>query len=303
MTPASATPLPPFSTRRALATPTVLAGITLEDVYLTLQRVRHTLIISGDGFAPHEQIALALDDILLNTAHGEPRASSHGRFRVAVPEPAHLLYKVNDMSALGITSGRTASVALIAAHPGALQSYFAGSMANSAQSTTLMLTNTTTMPTHLILTLYVASGRREIVRLRLQPHAHAALAMKRLTPWRGSSGLAVSADHPVQASIVIGVGQHRTNMPGSVSTALRWSIAGDPAAVRGQAMVALLNPDPTRAATITLRLLAPGQRPHDVTVLLGAQRERVVALPDRVGQARMHLLVFADHPVVVASLS
>lgn len=300
MTPASATPLPPLTTRRALATPTVSAGITPDDAHLTLQQVGHTLVIAGDGFALHEQIALALDNILLDTAHGEPRASSHGTFRVVVPEPAHLLNRANDMSALGIASGRTASVALIAAHTGVLQSYFAGGMDNSARPTTIMLTNTTTMPTHLILTLYVATGRTEIVRLRLQPHAHAALAMKRLASRRRISGLALCADHLVQASVEIGVGQQRTIVPGSVSTALRWSLIDEPAAVLSRTMVALLNPDPTRAATITLRLLVPGQRPRDVTVLLGARRERVVALPHIVRQPAMHLLVFADRPVVVA---
>jgi hypothetical protein len=258
----------------------------------------HVMVVSGEGFASHEQIALALNNILLSTAHGELRTSVQGAFRVAIPWPAQLLDRANDLSALGLESGRTATVPLIAPYPGVLHSYFVGDVLDATHATTVMLTNTTAMRTTLTLTFFAATGRTEIVRVRLEPHAHAALAVMRLVQQRGAGGLALAADHRVQVGVVMRAGRHRISVPGSVSAALRWSIAGNTAARPSQATIALLNPDPTRAATITLRQFAHGQRPHDVTVRLGALRARVVALPYAAGRPPTHLFVFADHPVV-----
>ena len=117
-----------------------------------------TVVVQGSGYAPGEQIVLALNGSALPTTPATVLADISGHFRVTVVVPATVMSGANIVVASGVSSRATSSVNVTAILPVATRWYFVNGDTTGNHRTTISMLNPGDAPALVKMTFLYQSG-------------------------------------------------------------------------------------------------------------------------------------------------
>ncbi len=267
------------------------------------------VVVAGRGFTPGERVTLRLDGIPL-PGFARVGAASDGRFTATFIAPEGLPRATGRVVATGATSGVSAMVVLRGASPAAT-SYVAtasGAAVGAGRPAQLLLalSNPASHAAHVRVTLYFGAGATDSAVVLLRARARRTVRLASVSNGSGAFGLALTAGSPVVARMLLAQANARTMLPGTAHAGRTWYLTEGYAGPPGPAVhevVALLNPDPRYAASVTLRLLVPRRRGDHVAPLrvrVPAHGETAVDIGKVLPGRYAGIVVTATRPIAVA---
>jgi len=295
----------------AVATPVRVPATPVARLFPTLNirpgtsRPDAAIVVAGRGFIPGERVTLRLDGIPLP---GPARAADDGRF-IATFMALDGLPRAMSIAATGAASGATARAVPRGASPAAT-SYVAvasGAAVGSGRPAQLLLTlsNPASHATRVRVTLYFGAGATDSAVVLLRAGARRTVRLASVSNGSGAFGLTLTAGSPIVARVLLARAHARTTLPGTAHAGRVWYLTEGDTGPRVHEVVALLNPDPRHAVSVTLRLLVPQRhRGHvaRVRVRVPAHGETTVDIGKGVPGRPAGIVVTATRPIAVARI-
>jgi len=157
--------------------------------------------------------------------------------------------------------------------------YLAGGVDAPGQRSFFTIVNAEAARARVRLTFYFSNGATSTAFFTVARDTQRTIAVSSLIGRQGHFGLAVASDRTVVPGLVLTrVGRDDDTLVGSPTLARTWYLAEGYTALTFHETVAILNPDPSHAARVSLLLLPSGGRGRreTVTLTVGAHSERVV---------------------------
>ena len=286
-TTATATPTPPrYNPRIALSPGAVLPGAVV--------------VVRGRNFAPGEQVTLALDGAALLSRPVTVVTGPTGRFTAHVVAPNSLLAGPNSVSAIGVVSHVAALATLVGLRP-STRLYLAGGELAPGVRSLLQALNPSNRAAAVSITLYFADGTVGHASVTLGAHSQRQVPLDSLTAHRGAVGLVLSATAPIAAQLtLLRTGRDGDSILARAGLDATWYLAEGYTGGSFHETVAILNPNPIRAARVTLRLLALGGRgSRTVVVSVPAHSEQVVDVNRLLPGRSLSIVATSDRGIVV----
>jgi len=264
-----------------------------------------TVTIVGRGYARGEPVTLALNGRALAAGASSLSADATGRFMARVALPPELLAGANTLSALGAVSHAAAVGPLVGYPPPVSRFYFAGGQSSRGTHPTLLLLNTGTVGADATLTAYFDDGTMATRDVGVPPRTLQHVALVGLMGRHATFGLAVSSHSPALTGglALTRFGRDDDAIPAVAAPATTWYLAEGYSLLTFYETLSILNPDPTRAAHVTLHLFGPTVHGnHAIGVLVPPHSSFLVDV-NRLLRHRsagsVSMVVGADHGIVI----
>jgi len=260
-----------------------------------------TVRVSGAGFGARETVTLALNGAALPTTPLVVTTDGDGAFSTSIVAPDTLLNGANMLTAIGTASRLVAQSALSGLRDVATRYYFAGGVSLPGEQSALALLDPGRRAAHVRLTAYFTDGATLTRTITAPAMAGQTVPIERLLGRAGRFGLALTADQPLGAQLRLErSGRAGDAITGASGLDTRWYLAEGYTGLTFHEDVAILNPDPRRAAHVILRLLAASDRGgRTVAVTVPAHSERVVDANALAPGRALSVVATSDHGVVV----
>ncbi len=301
-------PIVPQGPVLSIALPGAAGGVGGERA----MRPGDTVTIVGRGYAPGEPVALALNGhaLALNghaLAAGASSLSADptGRFMARVALPPELFAGANTLSALGAVSQAATVGPLVGYPPPVSRFYFAGGQSSQGTHPTLLLLNTGTVRADAALTAYFDDGTMATRDIGVPPRTQQHVALVGLVGRHATFGLAVSSRSPALSGglALTRFGRDDDAIPAVAAPATTWYLAEGYSLLTFYETLSILNPDPIRAAHVTLHLFGPTVRGnHAIGVLVPPHSSFLVdvnRLLRHRSSGSVSMVVDADHGIVI----
>ncbi len=292
----AALPLPPIRT-------VLSGGRTTPRIMVSPATARSgaTVRVTGAGFGARETVTLALNGAALPTMPSIVTTDGDGAFSASIVAPDGLLNGANMLTAIGTASRRMAQSLLSGLRDVATRYYFAGGVSLPGEQSALVVLNPGRRAAHVRLTAYFTDGTTLTRAVTAPAMAGQTVPIKRLFGRAGRFGLALTADQPLGAQLRLArPGRAGDAIAGTSGLDTRWYLAEGYTGLTFHEDVAILNPDPRRAAHVTLRLLAgSGRGGRTVAVTVPAHSERVVDANALAPGRALSVVATSDRGVVV----
>lgn len=258
------------------------------------------VVVRGRNFAPGEQVTLALDGAALLTRPVTVVTGPTGRFTARVVAPNSLLAGPNSVSAIGVVSHVAALATLVGLRP-STRLYLAGGELAPGVRSLLQALNPSNRAAAVSITLYFADGTVGHASVTLGAHSQRQVPLDSLTAHRGAVGLVLSATAPIAAQLtLLRTGRDGDSILARAGLDATWYLAEGYTGGSFHETVAILNPNPIRAARVTLRLLALGGRgSRTVVVSVPAHSEQVVDVNRLLPGRSLSIVATSDRGIVV----
>ncbi len=257
--------------------------------------------ITGQNFAPGEQVTLALNGAALLTNPSALYADAQGRIHATFSAPDGLLSGANALGAIGVVSRAAALATLIGRVPYASRFYFAGGQNTSSVNSVLQVLNPSAAPARVALTFYFDDGRVRKASLTIPAHTQRSLPATHLTGVPGAFGLTMTASTRVAAQLALGrPGRDGDAILGNTGLGTTWYLAEGYTGLTFHETVSILNPDAAHGAHVVLHLLALGGKgSRNVAVTVKAHSHAVIDV-DKLLQGRsLSVVATSDRGIVV----
>ena len=285
-----------------------LAGLAIHVAALTPHLSLSTSVLSagakvnvtGTGFAPGEQVVLALNSSALTTVPSAILADAHGGFSASFVVPATVLNGANLVTASGASSRASAQVAASAHLPVASSWYFPHGDTTGDHQTSISMLNPSDAPATVHMTFLYQTGPVQTSTQIIPAHREVSVGLGLVAGTGRQVSTILRADRQISASSTISYGSADTSTAlGAAGPARTWYLAEGYTNGSFSEFLHIMNPN-NAYATIDVRFLPFNNRP--------ARETRFVMQPDsniqiNAGQYMPGLsistIVTADHPVVV----
>ncbi len=220
-----------------------------------------TVAVQGSGFAPGEQIVLALNGSALLTAPTTVLADGIGHFGATFVTPATVINGTNIVIASGVSSRASISTNLTATLPVATRWYFVNGDTTGNTRTTISMLNPGDLPASVKMTFLYQDGPERTYSMVVAPHSVASIDLAQAAgPGRHVSTL-LEADRQISAesSVSYGTGDATTAL-GAPGPAKTWYLAEGYTNGSFREQIAVMNPATTFAA-VDVRFLPFNDRP------------------------------------------
>lgn len=219
------------------------------------------ITVDGSGFAPGEQVILALNGSALLTKPTAVLADGNGHFSVTFTVPATVINGANIVIASGVNSRASISVNLTASLPVATRWYFVNGDTTGDHHTTITMLNPGDAPATVKMTFLYQDGPERTATQAVPAHSVVSVALDLVAgPGRHVSTI-LEADRQISAEsrITFGTGDATTAL-GASGPAKTWYLAEGYTNGSFREQIAVLNPAAT-FATIDVRFLPFNDRP------------------------------------------
>ncbi len=217
--------------------------------------------VNGRGFAPFEQVVLALNGSALVTSPSAVLADSMGNFRVTLNVPGTLNNGTNFLTAVGVSSRASTAAKITGALPIATRWYFPNGDTTGSTHTVLALLNPGAAPANVTLTfLYQASAPGKY-GLRLAAHSRASVDLGLVAGAGRILSTIVEADRQIGAESTISyAGQDTATTLGASAPSTQWYLAEGFTGGGFQETLVIMNPN-SSYANVDVRFLPFNGRP------------------------------------------
>ncbi|HEY8282848.1 MAG TPA: DUF5719 family protein [Chloroflexota bacterium] len=285
-----------------------LAGIVLHVAALTPRLSLSTNTLSagatvgvrGFGFAPGEQVVVALNSSALATIPSSILANSHGSFSASFVVPTTVLNGTNLVTASGASSRASAQAAATAHLPVSSRWYFPHGDTTGDHETSISMLNPSDAPATVKMTFLYQTGPEHMYTQIVPAHHEVSVGLRLVAGVGRQVSTILESDRSISASSTISYGAADTSTAlGAAGPATTWYLAEGYTNGSFSEYLHIMNPN-NAFATIDVRFLPFNNRP--------AKETRFVMQPDsniqiNAGQYMPGLsisaIVTADHPVVV----
>jgi len=259
------------------------------------------VVVHGSGFASREQVTLALDGAALLTQPLTVVTDRAGRFTARFVAPDSLLSGPNSVSAIGAVSRLAALATLVGLRPSGTRLYLAGGELAPGTRPLLQVLNPGNRAAAVTIALYFADGTVQRFPSTVAAHSQRQVPLDSLTAHRGAFGLVLSATAPIAAQLTLRrAGRDGDGILARAGLDTTWYLAEGYTGGTFHESVSILNPDPARAARVTLRLLALGGRgSRTLTISVPAHSEQVVDVNRLLPGHSLSIVATSDRGIVV----
>jgi hypothetical protein len=259
-----------------------------------------TVKVSGSGFAPGEEIVLALNGVAITTNPGTLLADGSGGFITAITLPKAVTIGLNLLTATGGSSRASASLTVKSATPAATHWYFPAGDTHQGAQTVISVFNPDVDTAHVTLTFLTGMGAERQKQLTLQPHHSTNVNVASVTGSGRFVSTIVSGDRQIAAVRTITYsGQASTAAIGASAPATTWYLAEGYTGNGFRELLTFLNPNMT-PATIDVRFLPQNRSPlREVRLSIAAHAYLQIDVGQYMPLQSSSTIVTANIPIVV----
>ena len=256
--------------------------------------------IRGGGFAPGEQVVLALNGAALATAPATVLANGSGAFAVSVVVPGTLNNGANSLTAVGASSRASRAVTLQGSLPVAARWYLPNGDTTGDHRTVLALLNPGGGAAKVTLTFLYQNAPERHTTLQVPAHARASVDLALVAGAGRTISTIVEADRPIGAESVVSYGGGDTSTAlGAGAPATLWYLAEGFTGNSFRESLVIMNPN-TSFATVDVRFLPfNGRSPREVRFSVGPRTNIRLDVGQYMPGLSVSTIVTADKGVVV----
>jgi hypothetical protein len=259
-----------------------------------------TVIILGTGFAPGEQVVLALSGAALVTTPTTVLANGSGAFSVTAVVPGTLNDGSNSLTAVGISSRASRAVTLQGTLPVASRWYLPNGDTTGDHRTVLALLNPSSGAARVTLTFLYQDATERHTTLQVPAHARASVDLALVAGAGRIISTIVEADRQIGADSTISYGSGDTSTAlGAAAPATRWYLAEGFTGNSFHEALVIMNPN-TTYAIVDVRFLPFNGRPlREVRFLVSPRANIQIDVGQYMPGLSVSAIVTADKGVVV----
>ncbi len=259
-----------------------------------------TVTIRGNGFAPGEQVVLALNGAALVTAPAAVLANGSGAFIATVVTPGTVNDAANILTAVGVSSRAGRSVTLQGRLPVASRWYLPNGDTTGDHRTVLALLNPSDGAARVTLTFLYQNAPERHTTLQVAAHARASVDLALVAGAGRIISTIVEADRQIGADSTISYGGGDTSTAiGAGAPATRWYLAEGFTGKSFRESLVVMNPN-TSYAIVDVRFLPFNGRPlREVRFLVSPRANIQIDVGQYMPGLSVSAIVTADKGVVV----
>jgi len=227
------------------------------------------ITVSGTGFAPGEQIVLALNGSALVTRPSTVLADGRGSFSVAVTVPGTLGNGLNTITASGAASRASASIAVQGRLPVTTRYYFPHGDTTGDHRTVIALLNAGGTPATVRMTFLYQNAPERSYTQTVPAHSHASVDLSLAAGAGRNVSIIVESDRQIGAQSIIYYGAGDTSSAsGASAPSGTWYLAEGYTGGSFREYLTVMNPN-TTFANVDVRFLPFNGKPpveHRFTV-------------------------------------
>jgi len=258
------------------------------------------ITVHGTGFAPGEQVVMALNSAALITSPTSVMANSSGAFTATFVVPATITQGTNILTATGATSRASTSLTLQATHLTKTTWYFANGDTTAGNRTVLSLLNPSAGQAKVALTFLYQSAPRRSQTVLVPAHGTLQIDLG-LTAGQGRHiSTIVSADRPIGAqSNIYYAGGDGTAALGASAPAKLWYLAEGYTGGSFHEYLDIMNPG-TAVTSVDVRFLPFNGKPlKEERFAVQASSTIRIDAGEYMRNASIGAIVSANHGIVV----
>lgn len=286
-----------LASTQAVRVATLAPHITLSASSLTPGQVVN---LQGSGFAPNEQVVLALGGVALVTVPSSAVTNASGSFSVSFTVPQTVSSGTNVLTATGTSSRATATLQAAVSLPVASRWYFVNGDTTNGRTTTISILNPQNVITTVKMTfLYQAAPEQQYTET-VPAHTLAVVDLGLIAGAGREIATILQADHQISAETTVNYpGGSSSSAIGATGPATRWYLAEGYTNRGFSETLHVMNPN-NAYTTVDVQFLPFNNMP--------ARETRFVMLPNSIidvdaGQYMPGLsistIVSSDKPIVV----
>ena len=219
------------------------------------------ITVSGTGFAPGEQIVLALNGSALVTRPSTVLADGRGSFSVAVTVPGTLGNGLNTITASGAASRASASVAVQGSLPVTTRYYFPHGDTTGDHRTVIALLNAGGTPAVVKMTFLYQNAPERSYTQTVPAHSHASVDLSLAAGAGRNVSIIVESDRQIGAQSIIYYGAGDTSSAsGASAPSGTWYLAEGYTGGSFREYLTIMNAN-TSFATVDVRFLPFNGKP------------------------------------------
>ena len=219
------------------------------------------ITVAGTGFAPGEQIVLALNGSALVTRPSTVLADGHGSFSVAVTVPGTLGSGLNTITASGAASRASASVAVQGSLPVTSRYYFPHGDTTGDHRTVIALLNASGTSATVRMTFLYQNAPERSYTQTVPAHTHANVDLALAAGAGRNVSIIVESDHHIGAQSIIYYGAGDiSSASGASAPSGTWYLAEGYTGGSFREYLTIMNPN-TTFANVDVRFLPFNGKP------------------------------------------
>jgi len=259
-----------------------------------------TVTVQGSGYAPDEQIVLALNGSALLTKPTTILADGNGRFSVTFVVPETVINGTNIVTASGVSSRASSSVNVTATLPVASRWYFANGDTTGNNQTTISMLNPGVAPAIVKMTFLYQFGPERSYTQTVPAHSVASVALAQVAGSGVHVATILEADRQITAESSISYGSGDATVAlGAPGPSRTWYLAEGYTSGSFHEQIAVMNLA-TTYATIDVRFLPFNNRPaREVRFVMQARSNITIDAGQYMPGQSISAIVTADQDVVV----
>jgi hypothetical protein len=256
--------------------------------------------VTGGGFAPGEQVTLALDGAALLTTPSTVLANTTGAFTASFVVPETLTNGANTLTASGISSRAVAMATLQASLSVASRWYFANGDTTGSNRTVITMLNPASSPAHVSMTFLYAVGVAGHYSQVVPAHSVASMDLALAAGSGRRISTILSADQKISATSTITYGSaDSASTAGARGPSKLWYLAEGYDNGSFSEEVVIMNPNKS-VATIDVRFLPFNNHPAQETRFVMQPRSNIsINAAQYIAKQSFAVVVTADQNVVV----
>ena len=256
--------------------------------------------VSGSGFAPGEQVVLALNGVTVTTSPGTLLADRSGAFTTSCTVPNAVAIGLNLLTATGGSSRTSASLDVKSVTPVATHWYFPAGDTHKGAQTLISVFNPDVANAHVTLTFLTGAGAQRQQHLTVETHHTTSVNVAGIAGTGRFVSTIVEADLQIAAVRTITYSkQASTSAVGASAPATTWYLAEGYTGSGFHEMLTILNPNATPATT-DVRFLPQNNGPvREVRLSVAAHANLRVDVGQYMPLQSSSTIVTANKPIVV----
>ncbi|HVA88867.1 MAG TPA: hypothetical protein VNL71_03405 [Chloroflexota bacterium] len=259
-----------------------------------------TISVQGTGYAPGEQVVLALNSAALATTPSTVVANANGAFSAGFTVPGAITQGSNILTATGATSRAAASVTLQAAHLVATTWYFAHGDTTGNHRTVVSLLNPSQGEAKVTLTFLYGSASERSQTVMVPAHSELNVDLGLAAGQGRHVSTIVSSDRQIgaESTVYYGTGDGSSAL-GASAPAKLWYLAEGYTGGSFHEYLDVLNPS-THYANVDVRFLPfNGKPPKEVRFSVRPRANITIDAGQYMPAASISAIVSADQGIVV----
>ncbi|HVA88866.1 MAG TPA: DUF5719 family protein [Chloroflexota bacterium] len=256
--------------------------------------------VRGFGFAPGEQIVLALNSSALATVPTAILADSHGSFSAAFTVPDTVLNGTNQVIASGASSRASVQAAAYAHLPVASRWYFPNGDTTGNHQTSIAMLNPSDAPATVHMTFLYQVGPEQKYTQIVPAHREVSVGLGLVAGTGRQVSTILESDRQISAASTITYGAADSSTAlGASGPATTWYLAEGYTNASFSEYLHIMNPN-NAYATIDVRFLPFNNRPaREVRFTMQPESNIQINAGQYMPGLSISAIVTADHPVVV----